>query len=425
MRILHVNKFLYRRGGAEAYMEDVAALQSEAGHEVSFFGMAHPENTHNEWADFFPPQIELDPLPAGLRDRAQAAARALWSTTARRGMVQVLREFRPDVVHFHNIYHHLSPSVIKPARDAGAATVLTLHDYKLACPSYLFMSQGQVCDVCIDGKFRHAVQRRCKGGSLVGSALLAVETGLHRHTRAYGGIQVFVCPSRFMRDKMTEAGVFPDRLTVVPSFVDLAAPAKDPLPRTAARIVYASRLAPEKGVDVAVAAMAELPEATLHVAGEGPEHARLRELADRCAPGRVFFLGRLSKPAVAELIASASAVVAPSRCYENLPLTVLEAMAAGRPVVGSALGGIAELVRPGVTGQLVPPDDPSALANALRALLQSADVGARMGERARAVIADEYSRERHLAMLTRLYADLVGEQTEPVPAGAITLGADR
>jgi hypothetical protein len=128
VRILHVNKFLYRRGGAEGYLLDLAGLQVAAGHEVEFFGMRHPQNPAYRYEHLFPGHVELEPPPPGPA-RVAAAARMLWSPAARRGMDAVVRAFQPDVVHLHNIYHQLSPSVLRPLAELGVPAVMTLHDY--------------------------------------------------------------------------------------------------------------------------------------------------------------------------------------------------------------------------------------------------------------------------------------------------------
>src|SRR5690349_8304791 len=147
MRVLHVNKFLYRRGGAEGYLFDVARLQERAGDVVEYFGMTHADNEPGlTYAEHFPSRVDLEPPPPDLRGRAAAAARMVWSASARRGLRRVLDDFRPDVVHMHNVYHQLSPSVVAACRDAGIPVVMTLHDYKLACPSYQMLDHGRPCD---------------------------------------------------------------------------------------------------------------------------------------------------------------------------------------------------------------------------------------------------------------------------------------
>ncbi|MFB6392955.1 glycosyltransferase [Polymorphospora lycopeni] len=413
MRVLHVNKFLYRRGGAEGYLLDVADLQRAAGDEVAYFGMRHPDNEPGlPYERHFPPYLELDPAPRGLRPRTAAAARMVWSPASRRGLARVIDDFRPDVVHLHNIYHQLSPSVLAAARSAGVPCVLTMHDYKLACPSYQLLDRGGICDACVTGGPLTAARRRCKDGSLAASGLLAVESWLHRRLRAYDPVAAFVSPSRFLADVMRRAGVYPDRLRVVNHFVDLTGlPAKS---TPGGGVVYAGRLAAEKGVDTLVEAAAALPPGVpVDVAGDGPVRPMLEELARRVAPGRVRFHGRLDKARLHELVRAAGVVAVPSRWHENQPLSVLEAFACGVPVVGTDLGGLPELVEPGVDGEIVPADDPAALAAALTSVLADPDRALAMGRAGRQRIERDFPPAAHLRRLREIYAGAAGS-----PAGA-------
>jgi glycosyltransferase involved in cell wall biosynthesis len=400
VRILHVNKFLYRRGGAESYMLDLAGLQVAAGHQVEFFGMAHPDNPPHRYAAHFPRHVQLEPPPARANSRLAATAHMVWSPSARRGMETVLRSFRPDVVHLHNIYHQLSPSVLRPLAEHRIPAVMTLHDYKLVCPSYLFLAQGKVCEACLDGHFRHAVTRRCKDGSLGASAVLALESTVHRRTGAYGPVQVFICPSRFLAAKIAQGGVYPDRLEVLRSFVDThEVTAKT---RPGGGIVYAGRLSHEKGVDVLVEAVARLDHGRLDVVGDGPERSRLEALAATRAPGRVRFHGRVAREQVLELLRAGAVAVMPSRCHENQPLAVVEAFGCGVPVVSTSLGGLPELVDGGC-GEIVPPEDSDAMAAALGRLLADPERASAMGRAARSKAEREFDPDRHLAALERLY----------------------
>ena len=403
MRILHVNKFLYRRGGAEAYMQDVAALQRSVAHEVAFFGMSHPANGEQRFASHFPPYLELDPPPHTATGRARAIGRMLWSTSAARGLDEVIDAFRPDVAHLHNIYHQLSPSILRPLARRGIPTVMTLHDYKLACPSYLFMAGGEVCEACLGGHFSQAVRRRCKDGSLVSSGVLAMELAIHTATRAYGTIGAFICPSRFMATKMTQAGVFPERMRQSPHFIDPSAIPVAVAPGQGA--VFAGRLSAEKGIDTLIEAVAQLPDAQLDIAGDGPLRAWLEALAGSRAPGRVRFHGHMAKADLHELIRSAAVAVLPSRCYENQPLVVLEAFACGVPVVCSDLGGMPELVEPGVDGALAPPNAPDALARQLGPFLEDPARAFAMGRAGRAKVERHFSPQRHLDRLEEIYAE--------------------
>ncbi|MGH3414134.1 MAG: glycosyltransferase family 4 protein [Marmoricola sp.] len=401
MRILHVNKFLYRRGGAESYLLDVAERQRAAGHEVELFGMQHPANPPLTYAGLFPSQLDLEDPPASLSGRVRATARMVYSAESRRGLAAVLREFEPDVVHMHNIYHQLSPSILRATRDAGVATVMTLHDYKLACPSYLMLAGSEVCEDCLDGHFlRHAVATRCKDGSLTASVVLAAESTIQRRIGAYDPVQAFLCPSRFLAGVMTRAGVYVDRLVVVPNFID--AQPITPKSSPGGGVVYAGRLSEEKGVTTLVEAAGRMPSLRVDIVGDGPQRAALRSLADQVAPGRVTFHGRVSRQQVLDLMRANAVAVLPSYCHENQPMAALEAFACGLPVVASALGGLPEAI-PESCGVLVPPRDPGALARQLDRLVGDPAAAFSMGRTAREHVVAQYAPGRHLQALAEIY----------------------
>jgi glycosyltransferase involved in cell wall biosynthesis len=364
--------------------------------------MAHPENRAATFSDRFPDHIELEPMPRGVVGKLKGAGRVLWSTSARRGITEVVEEFSPDVVHLHNVYHQLSPSILRPLGRMGVPAVMTLHDYKLACPTYQLLDHGRPCEACLGGHFQEAIKRRCKGGSLSASTMVAFESWFHSTTKAYGPVRRFICPSRFLAGKMAEADVFPDRLRCVPHFVDCST--IDVKRHAGGDIAFAGRLSPEKGVDTLIQAAGRL-NAFLHVAGEGPEAERLAALADREAPGLVRFHGRLAKPQLHELLRTSSVVAVPSRWHENQPMIVLEAMACGIPVVASDLGGLSELIEPGVNGALTAHDCPEALAGGLAPFLENPDAALAMGRAARARVVQDFSPALHLSRLEDSYIE--------------------
>lgn len=404
MRILHVNKFLYRRGGAEGYLLDVAKLQRGRGHDVSYFAMEHPDNQADDNADLFPPRMELNPPPSGLAARARTSVDIVYRRSARTGMESVLDRVRPDVVHLHNIYHQLSPSILRPIARRGIPTVMTLHDYKLACPTYQFLDDGKICEACLPRKFHNAARRRCNNGSLAASVLSSVELAAHTFTGAYDPVDVLICPSDFMLRKMREAKVYPDRLTHLPHFCDLSQIAPATVPGEG--ILYAGRLSSEKGVDVLIDAAALLPAGLdVTIAGDGPDLEALR--ARSAAAGvadRVRFAGRLPSGELHDLMRASAVVVAPSRWYENQPMVVLEAFGCARPVVASDLGGMPELVQHGVSGLLVEHDDPAALAKALIELATDPVRAHEMGVAAHRSAVDRFAIDRHLDGLDQAYA---------------------
>jgi glycosyltransferase involved in cell wall biosynthesis len=402
MRILHVNKFLYRRGGADGYMLDVSALQSERGDEIEYFAMSHPMNQPSRFAAYFPAYVEFEPSPESLSGKLKAAGRLMYSPAARAGIESVLKEFRPDVIHLHNIYHQLSPSLLRPIRREGIPAVMTLHDYKLACPTYLFLANGELCEACLGGHFYQAILKRCKDKSLAASTLNAVELTIHTATKAYSPVNLFVCPSHFIMSKMNQAGVFPERLRWVPNFIatSLAKPKRDP----GGGVVYAGRLSQEKGVDVLIQAVARLG-ARLDIAGDGPQKAELQALGERLGAKDIHFHGHLSRADVLSLLRSAAVSVLPSRCHENQPLLVLESLACGVPVVGTKLGGVPELIRQGVDGDLVAPNAPDELADRIGAILSDPRRAYEMGQAGREKMDQEFSPSRHLQRLDGIYEE--------------------
>jgi glycosyltransferase involved in cell wall biosynthesis len=399
VKILHVNKFLYRRGGAEAYMLDVSALQSARGDEVDFFAMSHPMNRPSRFEYHFPENVEFNPPPSSIKGKMRAAGRLLYSPSARLGMEKVLDEFRPDVVHLHNIYHQLSPSILRPLRERRIPSIMTLHDYKLVCPTYLFLAHGEVCEACLGGHFHQAILKRCNEGSLIASSLNALELAVHTGTKAYSPVNLFLCPSRFLLGKMSEGGVFPDRLRLLPNFVDASAITQKK--QAGGGVVCAGRLSKEKGIDVLLEAAARL-DIPIDIAGDGPDRQLFERIAQRLGV-TVRFHGHLPQGRLHDLVRSASVSVLPSRCHENQPLGVLESFCCGVPVVGTKLGGIPELIQPGSNGDLVPPNDPAALATSLESMLADQERAHRMGAVGRSMVERDFSPLRHLDRLDGFY----------------------
>lgn len=401
MRVLHVNKFLYRRGGAESYLQDLAALQSASGFETEFFGTAEGLEQPFTYEEHFAPAMPLAPLPHGTRQRLTTAARMFWNRPARLGLETVIRGFDPEVAHLHNIYHQLSPSVIAALAHHDVPIVMTLHDYKLACPTYRFLADGEICEDCLGGHFHRAVVRGCHDGGRAHSALLATESAVHSILGAYDPVAMFICPSRFMFDKMTASGIGAERLVHIPHFVERrpfasSVPADGP-------VVVAGRLSAEKGVDVLIDAIARgTTRPRLVVAGDGPDRRSLERQAEEASIDAEF-TGRLDADELAGLLGSARLVALPSRWYENQPMIVLEAMAAGRAVVATALGGTPEMIDDGVTGRLVPHDDADALAAAIDELLGDPRRLDEMGRSGWELVGEQFDPLAHLEAVTGLY----------------------
>ena len=280
------------------------------------------------------------------------AQRVIYWMQARQKMRELLQVVRPQIAHVHNVYHHLSPSVLPLLQQRGIPIVITVHDLKLACPAYTMMSGNKPCERCRGGKLYNVAVHRCIKGSLALSSVVMAEAYLHRALGIYqNNVDRFIVPSRFVLEKLVQWGWARERFIHIPNFV--AIDRFKPDAPAGRRFVYCGRLHEEKGVATLLRA-ATLARQPLTIAGTGPQEAELRRLTQQLGTDAIF-TGHLTKGALAEVIQTARAVVVPSECNDNAPMVVLEAYAGGRPVIGSRVAGIPELVREEETGVLYPP----------------------------------------------------------------------
>lgn len=404
-RLLSINNYHYRRGGAEAVFLDHNRLFADAGWDVVPFAMRHPKNLPAASERYFVDEIEFG-SHYGLAGNLARGAKIVYSLEARRKIGALVADRRPDIAHAHNIYHHLSPAIFPELKRAGIPTVMTVHDLKLACPAYTMRVDGAVCERCRGGRIHNVVVNRCIKGSLALSGLVMLETAAHRLLGLYSrNVDRFVVPSRFVIDKLVAWGWPRQRFVHIPNSVD--AEAISPGTEAGSGFLYFGRLAPEKGLDVLIRAGAQA-RVPIVLVGTGPEEARLKALA-AAVGGDVSFLGYRTGEALHQAIRTARAVVLPSTWYENAPLTILEAYAAARPVIGTAIGGIPELIREGETGTIVPVGDSDALAAALARFAAQPDADVmRMGKAGRHWVAANFSPGAYKLQISALYEDLLG-----------------
>jgi len=358
MRILVLHN-RYRVGGGEDVVAAAeAALMRARGHEVTL--------------------IEVDNHAIrGTIGAARAAIGTAYNPSRRRWIAREVRRIRAEVVHVHNFFPLLSPAVLDGAADAGAAVVHTLHNYRTICAGATMLRNGAVCEQCLDGSRWAAVRHRCYRGSLPGTLAVAAmqQTAQSLNLWDRPGRQL-IALSRFARDKLAQGGLPAARISVKPNFIDLP----DTLRRKArSGVVFAGRLGAEKGASVLIEAARLLPDIDFTLIGDGPEAPRLRALA----PGNARFAGALPREQVRAAIAGARLLAVPSLWYEGLPMTLLEAYAAGTPVVASRIGALAEWVEDDATGILVEPGDASALAAAIRRAWDYPETTQAMGDAAR------------------------------------------
>lgn len=401
--LLSINNYHYRRGGSDVVYLDHAALMEEQGWRNGFFSMNHPKNFDTSWSKYFIDEIEFGHAYS-IGQKLTMASKVVYSFEAQKKLKRLLSEFPVDVAHLHCIYHHLSPSIIPTLRDAGVPVVMTAHDLKIACPAYKMLNDTGVCEKCRDGSLLNVVRHRCVRGSLAASAIVMLESSVHRMLDTYQSkLNKVVVPSRFFMDKFIEWGWPRDKFAYIPNYVDSTR--FEPGYEAADYFLYFGRLAPEKGVATLMRA-AKAAGVILKIAGTGPIEAELHSLNAELG-GAAEFLGYRSGAELHSLIRSAIAVVLPSEWYENAPMSILESFALGTPVVGARIGGIPEMVIEGETGWTFESRNTEELAALLSRVsaLPKTDI-ANVGRAAREHVSSNFNRQGYLNATLALYAEL-------------------
>ncbi len=398
MKILLANKFFYRKGGAETVFFQERKFLIDQGHTVIDFSMEDERNLDSPFSDFFVPNISYD-TGRGAAKKIRQGSSFIHSAVAVRHLEALLAREKPRIAHLHNIYHQLTPSIIPILKKHGVKVVLTLHDCKLVCPSYLALRNAIICNACAGKKFWNVFLKNCQN-SRTRSLLLAAEALFHAWKGSYDGVGLFVAPSVFLAD-LTSKRIAPEKIRVLRNGID--PDQYQPNFTDQGYAVYFGRLSREKGIETLLRAHKGAGcQPPLKVIGTGP-------LASRLAgeyPG-VDFLGYRSGQELHNLVADAAFVVVPSEWYENCSMVVLEAMALGKPVIGSRIGGIPEQVEDGRTGFLYEMGNTDELAERMAFLASQAGLRREMGQRARKKLEREYSLSNHFEGLLKIYNRLL------------------
>jgi glycosyltransferase involved in cell wall biosynthesis len=335
---------------------------------------------------------------AELTSGIATAARMTISRPEQRRVEEAIERFAPQVVHLHNAYPAFGPAVHLAARRKRVPLVMTVHNFRLRCPNGYMFTEGAACRRCERGVYAHAVLHRCFA-SRSQSATYASALWVHRFVlRLQDKVELFVTPSEFVRRRLLEWGIEARRVAVVRNFTAVEPGTADPGDFG----MYLGRLSGEKGVDVLLRALKAAADPPFRIVGDGPLRTALVKLAGDLGLRRTEFLGQIAPEEVPGLLRSARLLAVPSVWDENAPIAALEAMAAGRPLVVTATGGLPELIRGG-EGLACAPGDAAQLAQRIRALFDDDELCVRTGERALQRARAEFSPEHHLERLEGVY----------------------
>ena len=341
MKILLANKFYYRRGGDCIYMLNLEKLLKAHGHEVAVFAMEYPENLDTPWKKYFPKNMS----------KLMAFTRPFGSHEVKSTFKKLLDDFKPDVVHLNNVHTQLSPVMAELAHQRGIKVVWTLHDYKLLCPRYDCLKNGNtICETCFKGDKKACLDNKCMKGLKLASFIGYKEAIVWNRERLEASTDVFICPSQFMADKMVQGGFSKSKMQTLCNFIDVEkckfsstdgtdyTDDVELLPEKEDYYCFIGRLSHEKGAKTLIEAANQLPH-KLVIIGGGPLMDELKSVAHT----NIEFVGFKQWDDIKQLVGKARFSVIPSEWYENNPLSVIEAQCLGTPVLGANIGGIPEL----------------------------------------------------------------------------------
>ncbi len=390
MRILIAHNRYQQAGGEDTVVEAERALLSQHGHDVDLL------------------LVDNRDLPDGILTQIQTAFTATYSRNGRAKLRKAIRIFGPDIVHVHNFFPQLSPSIYDACADEGIPVVQTLHNYRLICPGALLMRDGKICEQCITGSPYQATLYGCYRNSRLGSLVVAHMVATHRRLGTWSDrVDRFIALTEFAKSKFLQSGFPEDRINVKPNFV------LDPQPSTGSKkrddwepcesfALFVGRLSPEKGVRTLFTAWTTLDiHYCLKVAGSGPLEDEMPEQTN------IVGLGFQEQDNVRSLMDQALFLIVPSEWFEGFPMVIVEAFAHGLPVLASRLGSMGEIIENEVTGLFFEPGDDKDLASKACWLLERPDECRRMGRNARIKYVEKFSPEVNYAQLLSIYMQVI------------------
>ncbi|MGR5464378.1 glycosyltransferase family 4 protein [Photobacterium damselae] len=401
MKVLFVNKFFFPHGGAETVFFQEREMVQEAGYQVIDFSMKHEKNIPSEQSEYFVENVDYHGKHS-IFDSLKVAINFVHNKDACEQFDKLIKAEKPDIVHFHNIYHQITPSVIKVAQKHGCKTILTAHDYKSVCPNYSMLAAGESIDLdWISGSNINLFKYQWQDGSWPRSILLSLEALYHRVMKSYEALDTFIAPCDFMKSMILRQ-IPSANVEVIVNGIDASA---TEVGDDGGYFLFCGRLTQEKGVVTLAEAHKKLTGDTpLKVLGTGPMFDYLKDNFDN-----VELLGFQTGETLTNIIKNAKAVIVPSEWNENCSMSVLEAMSYGKPVIGANIGGIPEQILDGETGYLFKSGDANDLASKMQALADNSELVTDMGLKARSRLLEKYSLDVHKRELIKLYQSLLSK----------------
>ena len=368
MKILIVHNNYGKYSGEEAVVDKMAEMLKEHGHQVGFYRMTSEGSRDS------------------LSGKIKGFYAGIYSPAGVKGMREAIEREKPDIINVHNLYPFISPAALFECRKVGIPVVMTVHNFRLICPTGLFMRNGRPCELCLQkGDEWGCIRHNCEH-SLLKSAGYTLRNAYARWTGAYKKcVSAFACITEFQRKKLIEAGFDADRITVIPNSIDTPTRYRE---TEGQYVAYIGRLSYEKGYDILIDIARKHPEISFHFAGAKRDNSDLQDV-----PSNVVFKGYLNKGELGDFIQNSKFLVMPSRCYEGFPMAILEAACFGKPSIGPDHGGFTEIIGKGndAIGLLFAPGDSDDLERKITQLYNDQEEIKQLGRKAFNKLTKEYS----------------------------------
>ena len=424
MKLLLVNWAWYATGGDWTYIENIHKLYEQNGYEVIPFSTHNKKNAYSAYSKYFVSAYDFKELNKSktITNGVRALSTSVVSSDALKKLDRLLAQHDIKFAHLHNIHHYITPAIIERLKAKGIKVIWTLHDYKIICPENSFVSNGKICEKCMDGSFYHCTINRCKKNSLLASALASFEAYYYHKKNTYQQVDFFLCPSQFLLNKFVQFGFDKRKLILTNLCYDISLIDQfilqnqnlNHVNKVEKYILYVGRLEDIKGVKTLIDAVRGTG-IKLKIAGKGNAETELIEFIQKEDIKNIEFLGFRNKQEVFKLTQQACFAVCPSQWYENYPFSISETFLFSKPVVGSNIGGIPELVIDGKTGLLFEAGNVLALRDKLLLLWNDQDLVNRLGIKAREYAYQLYNFNGHWQKINQVILQLDIKVAEPIP----------
>lgn len=405
LRILLVNKFHYLNGGSEKYYFELGKLLKEKGNQVAYFSMEDERNIKTGEKEYFVKKIDLN------NGSKLKAFDVIYSRENYKKMKEAINDFKPDIVHLNNFQRQLSASIVKACNEAKIPIVFTAHDMQAICPASAMLYKGKICEDCIKENYGCCIKKSCIKNSKLKSIIGVIESIYYRKKEIYSKIDYIITPSKFLQDKLISGNLNYKRIATIHNFVNDSK--ENNSNNDNGYAFYFGRLSIEKGILNLVEAIKRIDTGKLIIAGDGPERKRIENFVKKNKlEDRIILVGYLNQKQIREYIKKSKFIVLPSIWYENCPYSILETMEIGKPIIGSKIGGIPELIEDEENGFLYEYNNIDELATKMRLLLENDNLAQSQGKKSRKLYEEKYSEEIYYNKIYKIYKSLLEDKKD-------------